>query len=205
MDEPGADVTATTRIPRRGFLSATGALTGLIAAGSPLALLAPGRAWALDLRALTGAEGATLLAVARTIAPHDKLDDAAYALVIQSVDADAAGDAQTLAMLRDGIRQLPAGFAAAAEPVRVAALQAVESSKFFQTLRVKTLGTLYATPLAYAYFGYEKCPWKTAARYRAPDNFSKRGGTQWRAFRRMIRARSSSSAPAPAAARWPTN
>jgi hypothetical protein len=144
-----------TLIQRREFLGASGVLTGLIAAGSPLALIAPSRAWAVDLRALSGTEGATLMAVARTIAPHDKLDDAAYALVIQSIDADAAASAQTLSMLRDGIRRLGAGFAAAAEPARVQELTAMESSPFFQTLRTKTLGVLYATPIAYAYFGYE--------------------------------------------------
>ena len=144
-----------TLIPRREFLGVSGVLTGLIAAGSPLALIAPSRAWALDLRALSSTEGAALMAVAHTIAPHDKLDDAAYALVIQSIDADAASDAQTLAMLRDGIRKLGAGFATAAEPARVQALTAVESSVFFKTVRAKALGVLYATPLAYAYFGYE--------------------------------------------------
>jgi hypothetical protein len=145
----------TTLIPRREFLGASGVLTGLLAAGSPLALIAPSRAWAIDLRALSSTEGATLMAVARTIAPHDKLDDAAYALVIQSIDADAAANAQTLGMLRDGIRRLGAGFASAAEPARVQALTAIEASVFFQTLRTKTLGGLYATPIAYAYFGYE--------------------------------------------------
>jgi hypothetical protein len=148
-------VTARLKIPRREFLGASGVLTGLIAAGSPLALLVPSRSWALDLMVLTSAEGTTLMAVARTIAPHEKLDDAAYALVIQSLDADASKDTQMLRMLRDGVRQLGAGFASAAEAARVQALKAVESSVFFQTLRVKTLGTLYATPLAYAYFGYE--------------------------------------------------
>ena len=148
-------MTSKTLIPRRDFLGASGVLTGLIAVGSPLALLVPSRAWALDLKALSSSEGATLLAVARTIAPHDKLDDAAYALVIQAIDADAAKDAQLLGMLRDGVRQLGPAFAAAAEAARVQSLTAVETSPFFQTLRVRTLGTLYATPLAYAYFGYE--------------------------------------------------
>jgi hypothetical protein len=148
-------VTSKTLIARRDFLGASGVLTGLIAAGSPLALLAPSRAWAIDLKALSSTEGATLMAVARTIAPHDKLDDAAYALVIQSIDADAAKDAQLLGTLRNGIRQLGGAFASATEAVRVQALKAVETTPFFQTLRVKTLGTLYATPIAYAYFGYE--------------------------------------------------
>ena len=144
-----------TLIPRREFLGASGVLTGLIAAGSPLALMVPSRAWAVDLKVLSSTEGATLMAVARTIAPHDKLDDAAYALVIRAVDGDAASDAPTLVMLREGIGKLGPGFAAAAEPARVRALTALESSAFFKTLRTKTLGVLYATPLAYAYFGYE--------------------------------------------------
>jgi hypothetical protein len=142
-------------IPRREFLGATGVLTGLIAAGSPLALIAPSRAWAVDLRVLSSTDGATLMAVARTIAPHDKLDDAAYALVIQAIDGDAASDAQLLAMLHDGIHKLGTGFASATEAARVQALTAMEASTFFKTLRTKTLGVLYATPMAYAYFGYE--------------------------------------------------
>ena len=145
----------TTLIPRREFLGATGVLTGLIAAGSSFALLAPNRAWALELHALSSAEGTALMAVARTIAPHDKLDDAAYALVIQSIDADAAKDPHQLAMLHDGIRQLGPAFPTAPEASRVETLKGVETSVFFQTLRTKTLGVLYATPMAYAYFGYE--------------------------------------------------
>ena len=148
-------MTSKTLIPRREFLGASGVLTGLIATGSPLALLAPSRAWALELKALTSDEGATLMAVARTLAPHDKLDDAAYAMVVQAVDASAAKDPQVLAMLRAGIRNLGPGFATAPEAVRVQDLTAIESSDFFRTLRTSTLGVLYATPLAYAYFGYE--------------------------------------------------
>ena len=130
-------------------------LTGVVAAGSPLALLAPGRSWALDLTVLSSAEGGTLLATARTIAPHDKLDDAPYALVVQALDASAARDATTLSLLRAGVSTLGAGFAAAAESERVAALAALETSPFFKTVRATTLMTLYASPLVYAYFGYE--------------------------------------------------
>jgi hypothetical protein len=150
---------ADTRIPavdRREFIgAATGVLTGVLAAGSPLALIAPTRAWAADLRTFSSAEGATLMAVARTIAPHDRLEDAAYAIVIQSLDADAAKDAATGKLVKDGVAALGAGFATAPESARVAALKRVEQSPFFQSMRAKVLGTLYATPLAYAHFGYE--------------------------------------------------
>ena len=146
----------TNSLDRREFLAtATGVLTGVLAAGTPLALLAPSRAWAVDLHVLTSAEGAALLTMTRTIAPHDKLEDAAYALVVQSIDTDAAKDEGTRKMIREGVAGLGAGFAAAAESERVAALKAIESSPFFQTMRVKTLSVLYASPFAYAYFGYE--------------------------------------------------
>ncbi len=145
-----------TNMNRRELLkSTTGMLTGLVVAGSPLALIAPGRAWAVDLTALTSADGTELMAMARTIAPHDKLDDAAYAMVIQAIDSDAGKDESTRKMLKDGLAALGPGFAATAEHDRVAALKKIELSAFFQAMRLKTVQVLYATPIAYAYFGYE--------------------------------------------------
>jgi hypothetical protein len=141
---------------RREILkTATGVLTGLVVAGSPLAVLARGRAWAVDLTALSSAEGAALMAMARTIAPHDKLDDAAYAMVVQAIDSDAAKDEKNRKMVREGIVALDSGFAASAENERVAVLKKIESTAFFQMMRQKTMQVLYASPLAYAYFGYE--------------------------------------------------
>jgi len=43
----------------------------------------------------------------------------------------------------------------AARDKYIAALKRIESSEFFQAIRLKTLQVLYATPMAYAYFGYE--------------------------------------------------
>ena len=48
-----------------------------------------------------------------------------------------------------------AGDADAPVASRVAALRALEGSPFFAFLRAKTLATLYASPPAYAHFGYE--------------------------------------------------
>jgi len=133
----------------------TGVLTGLVVAGTPLALIARGRGWAIDLSTLTSPEGATLMAAARTIAPHDKLDDAAYALVIQALDADAGKDEKVHATIKEGLAYLGSGFATSSETDRVDALKKIESSGFFQTLRLKTIQVLYSNPIAYAYFGYE--------------------------------------------------
>jgi hypothetical protein len=140
---------------REAIKTTTGLLTGLVVAGSPLSLIARGAAWAVDLSTLATSEGATLMAVARTIAPHDKLDEAAYALVVQALDADAAKDEKNRATLKEGIAKLGAGFAASSETDRVEALKRIESSAFFQTMRLKTLQVLYSNPIAYAYFGYE--------------------------------------------------
>jgi hypothetical protein len=141
---------------RRQLLkTTTGLLTGWVVAGTPLALIAPERAWAVDLITLTSSEGATLMSVSRTIAPHDKLDAAAYSLVVQAIDGDAAKDAGTRKMIQEGLAALRADFSAASETERVAALKEIESSAFFRTMRLKTVQVLYASPIAYAYFGYE--------------------------------------------------
>jgi len=140
---------------REALKTTTGLLTGLVVAGSPLSLIARGPAWAVDLSALTTPEGSTLMAVARTIAPHDKLDEAAYALVVQALDADAAKDEKNRAMLKEGLAKLGPRFAASSESDRVAALKKIESSGFFQAMRLKTLQVLYSSPIAYAYFAYE--------------------------------------------------
>ena len=141
---------------RRELLkTTTGMLTGLVVAESPLALIARGHAWAVDLAALTSSEGTTLMAVARTICPHDKLDDAAYALVVQAFDVDANKDENTRKMIKAGVASLGPGFAESAENARAEVLQKMESSEFFQAMRLKTVQVLYATPMAYAYFGYE--------------------------------------------------
>ncbi len=140
---------------RRSFVRAVGLLSGVIALGSPLAGLLPSRAWAVELRVLTSAQAATLLAMIRTIAPHDTLDDAAYALVVKAIDADAAASAQARTDLAAGIDGLGEGFAQLPEEARVAHLKTVESGAFFQSVRIKTLLVLYSNPIAWAHFGFE--------------------------------------------------
>jgi hypothetical protein len=95
------------------------------------------------------------MAAARTIAPHDKLEDAAYALVVRAIDTAVAKNAALRKQYKEGIAGLGTNFVSAPEEARVTALKKAESSAFFQTLRVDTLQTLYATPMAYAHFGYE--------------------------------------------------
>jgi hypothetical protein len=140
---------------RRSFVRGMGVLTGVIALSSPLAALLPSRVWAVQMRVLSSAEAAALLAMIRTIAPHDTLDDAAYALVVNAVDVDAAVSTQAHTDLAAGIASLGAGFAAMPEAARVEHLKAIESGAFFQSMRVKTLMVLYSNPIAWAHFGFQ--------------------------------------------------
>ena len=140
---------------RRSFVRGMGVLTGVIALGSPLAALLPSRVWAVELRVLSSTEAAALLAMIRTIAPHDTLDDAAYALVVNAVDADSAATTQARADLKGGIASLGDGFAVMPEDARVEVLRHIESGAFFQSVRLKTLLVLYNNPIAWAHFGFQ--------------------------------------------------
>ena len=81
-------------LARREFLKGSGILMGTIAAGSALAALAPSPAWAVELKTLSTAEGATLMKLGRVLYPHKKLADAVYALLAKDLDAKAGGEGQ---------------------------------------------------------------------------------------------------------------
>ncbi|MGA2415905.1 MAG: hypothetical protein ABSF59_15740 [Candidatus Sulfotelmatobacter sp.] len=140
---------------RRVLKATTGILAGLVVAGTPLAVVAKGRAWAIELGALSSEEAAKLVAMARTLFPHDRLDDLAYAGVVRSIDEESRKDDRLLKLLKAGVRSLPDNFAKLSEPERVSALKTMEAGDFFQTMRLKTVQRLYASPMAYACFGYQ--------------------------------------------------
>ena len=143
-------------VDRRQFVQGvTAVLGGVLGALNPLAALLPGPAWAVELHALSGEQAATLLAMIHTIAPHDGLDEAAYALVVSALDKDAAASEAEQARLLAGLSGLGPGFARDVEPKRVATLQGIEGTPFFQGVRLKTLMVLYDNPIAWAHFGYE--------------------------------------------------
>ncbi len=149
-------MTAQVAIDRRQFLhGVTGVLSGVLVVSLPLASLRPGRAWSVDLHVLNAAEAATLQAMVHTIAPHDGLDEAAYALVIAALDTAAGASAESRDALLAGIKGLGVEFPAASESEHIAKLEAIELSPFFQSVRLKTVMVLYDNPIAWAHFGYE--------------------------------------------------
>lgn len=151
-------------LTRRHLLKGTGVLMGVLAAGSPLALLAPSTAWALELKTLSTAEGDTLLQMGRVLFPHDKLPDAVYALLAKDLDAAAAADAATAKLLRDGIASLDhlAGgrFLKASASRRLQAVQSMEGQAFFNLVRGKCVTSLYDNEMAFTAFGYEGSSWE---------------------------------------------
>jgi hypothetical protein len=159
-DVPKLDLPLT----RRGLLRGSGVLIGTIAAGSPLALLAPSPVWAVELKTLSKSEGAALMRMGRVLYPHKKLSDAVYALLAKDLDAKAAGDAKTATLLREGIASLneAAGgnFAKADNKKKLAIVKGLEGSPFFGAVRGQCITSLYDNDMAYATFGYPGSAWE---------------------------------------------
>jgi hypothetical protein len=147
-------------ITRRDFLKGTGVLVGTLwASSTALIALAPSRVWALELKALDERTGNDLLAFARQIFPHAKLDDAVYALVVKDLDTEAAGNADVKKLLGEGAAGLDkaAGgdFAAAPKAKQAEITASLAKTPFFEKVRSKSVVSLYNNELAFAHFGYE--------------------------------------------------
>jgi len=177
---------------RREFLKGTGVLVGTLWASSTgLITLAPSRVWALELKALDERTGKDLLAFTRQIFPHDKLDDAVYALVVKDLDAEAAGSADVKKLLTEGAAGLDkaAGgdFAAAPKAKQAEITASLAKSPFFEKVRSKSVVSLYNNELAFAHFGYEG------------NAFQKGGGYLQRGFDDLKWLPAPSAAASPAA------
>lgn len=145
---------------RREFLKGTGILMGTLASGSLLATLAPSTAWAVELKALSKAEGQTLMALGRVLYPHKKLPDAVYALLAKDLD----GNAGATAMLKEGVAALDkatgGSFVKASLDKRKAAVKAIAGTPFFNAVRGQCITSLYDNDMAYAAFGYPGSAWE---------------------------------------------
>jgi hypothetical protein len=156
--------TPKVSLTRRHLLKGSGVLMGTLAVGSPLALLAPSTAWAVELKKLTKVQGETLIRMGQVIFPHTKLPEAVYALLAKDLDADAAGNADTAKLITDGINALnhlcDGNFLKANASRRLQAVKAMEGQPFFTTVRGKGVVSLYDNEMAYAAFGYPGSSWE---------------------------------------------
>jgi hypothetical protein len=151
-------------LTRREMLRGSGILMGTLAAGSVLATLAPSPVWAVELKALSKAEGDALMKMGRVLYPHARLPDAVYALLAKDLDGKAAGDAGAARTLREGIAALDkaagGSFAKAAQATRSAAVKSLEGSPFFGMVRGQCITSLYDNDMAYKVFGYPGSAWE---------------------------------------------
>jgi hypothetical protein len=148
-------------LDRRSFLAGT---TAAAMAVSGTALMHSGEAWGLEVKTLKPETMATLVVMARDIYPHDRLQDRFYALAVKGYDDKAGSDAATKALIEDGVAALDAAAVARHgvpyaqvdwEAQRVALLEAMQDSKFFQTIRCNLVVGLYNQEELWPVFGYE--------------------------------------------------
>lgn len=156
----GSDAHRPARVSRRRFLEGSVVLTGLLVVGSPIALLAPSRAWAVELTHLDKAQADAIMMLARTLYPHQTLPDAVYALVVKDLDAKAA-DPKTAELLKSGVARLDQAAKGnwlapnETEPQRTAIVTSIQDDPFIKTVRGQCITSLYDNDMAYAHFGYE--------------------------------------------------
>ncbi len=152
-----------TPVDRRSFLkgAASAAPAAALASG---AALATADAWAEGAQALTPHGLKTLVLMARDIYPHDQLSDQYYRTAILPWDAKAAGDADTRALLEDGVAGLDAAAKARHgrpyidvgwEDDRVPLLRGIETGAFFKTIRADLVVSLYNQKPLWRKLGYE--------------------------------------------------
>ena len=91
---------------RRGFLRGTGLVAMALATGGTI-ILAPDYTWALSTTAIDVHTAQTLLVMARQLFPHDRLGEQYYAVVVDALDKQAAGDPASATSCH-GVAQLDA-------------------------------------------------------------------------------------------------
>ncbi len=145
-------------LTRRQLLSRMLA-TGTLVAIGPGFISAPNTAWALQVNVIQPGTMATLIQMARDIYPHDKVADEFYVTAMKGYDSETKKD-----MVEKGVSELNGlakaqGYASYAdvgwEKDRVALLQKIEGSAFFQTIRGGLVTGLYNQKAVWPVFGYE--------------------------------------------------
>lgn len=146
-------------LTRRQFLRLGGdAFVLSLVLGTGLAPLTK-PAFAGELQVLDGEQSRTLLALSRTLFPHDSVEDGYYMNVVAAIDAKCAQDEKTKSMVMDGIARLNRAFgkpfADASEIARVNLLKTMEKSDLFQLAYGETVNNLYGNHEIWKMFGYE--------------------------------------------------
>jgi hypothetical protein len=152
---------SSARVSRRHFLKGSVVLSGLLAAGTPIALLAPSRAWAVEPSHIDQTQADAIMVLARTLYPHKTLPDAVYALAVKDVDAKAT-DPKTVNVIKTGVAKLNDAAsgkwndtASLSDAQRTSIVEANQTNPFVLLVRGQCITSLYNNDMAFAHFGYE--------------------------------------------------
>ncbi|MDH3741395.1 MAG: Twin-arginine translocation pathway signal [Hyphomicrobiales bacterium] len=148
------------KVSRRGLLGATGASLVAMTVMPTGMIVGADSAWAAMAKNIKPETFATLVQMARDIYPHDKVSDKYYAMVVEGLDAGAGKADEDKALLEDGVAELNKAASGSYMQVgwekdRVALLQAIESSGFFQKVRGSLVTGIYNNKDLWPLFGYE--------------------------------------------------
>lgn len=144
---------------RRGFLQALGSaalvsFTPIASTSSPASPLAQAGA-----ESLSPSVTEVLLRLLRLLFPHDAIDDLPYIAVVDTINQMAAARPELFAVLNMGVHELDR---AQSEPwlhlshtKQLETLAMIESSPFFQTVRVTGRFLFYGNKEIWPFFGYE--------------------------------------------------
>ena len=140
-------------IERRRFLMAA------LLFGGSAATLRSSRIWAQ-----TGRAGTSLVGFARRLYPHDGLDDAVYAGILEAALGASAADSGFSASLDAAERALNArrgaDFVELDASEQIAVMQEVEETDFFAAIRTEVRTRLYNHPAFWELIGYEGSSWE---------------------------------------------
>jgi hypothetical protein len=115
--------------------------------------------WTQALTKFSPNEAEALVAVVRTLCPHDWLSEIPYRTVVLILDQSAAADNGVLDLLKHALASLDKVFAIPFRNLsagnRVICLRSCEKEPFFAYLLQKSLRAFYDDPIVWAGCGYE--------------------------------------------------
>jgi hypothetical protein len=157
------EVDRRSKYDRRVFLKGAATTVPAVAIATSTGL-SVSDAWAEDATTLTPATLKTLAKMARDIYPHDVLGDSYYITAVKPWDDKAAKDPAVKSLINDGVARLDQEandrhkvpyVQVAWENDRVALLQRIEQTAFFQKIRGDLVVSLYNQKEVWPKFGYE--------------------------------------------------
>lgn len=112
-----------------------------------------------ELKFLSQSVADTLLRMLRLLFPHDAIDDRPYVAVVGVLDQMIPGKPDLLAVLNAGVQELDGidseAWLKLSETRQLEVLVMLETTPFFQTVRVTGRFLFYDNKMIWPYFGYE--------------------------------------------------